>query len=47
MYAGPPELIRTGVKLGGGLTVSVAVFDPLKVAVTVTEVDDVTELEVI
>jgi hypothetical protein len=47
VYAGPPELILTGVKLGGGLTVRVAVFDPLSEAVIVTGVDEGTELEVI
>jgi len=40
-------LIRTGVNAGVGLTVKVAVFDPLSVAVTVTVVEEVTELVVI
>ena len=47
VYWGPPELIRTGVNGGAGLTVRVAVFDPLSEAVIVTAVDEVTELEVI
>jgi hypothetical protein len=44
VYAGPPQLILTGVKLGGGLTVRVAVIEPLlNVAVITTEADELTE----
>jgi len=44
VYAGPPELMRTGVKLGAGFTVRVAVFEPLlNVAVITTEADELTE----
>jgi len=48
VYAGPPELILTGVNVDTGLTVRVAaVFDPLNDAVIVTCVGEVTALEVI
>ena len=40
-------MIRTGVNVGTGLTVRVAVFDPLSEAVIVTGVDEVTDIEVI
>ena len=44
MYAGPPELIRTGVKLGAGVNVRLAVFElPLNVAVITAEADELTE----
>ena len=40
-------MIRTGVKLGFGLTVRVAVFEPLlNVAVITTEADELTERDV-
>jgi len=46
VYAGPPELIRTGLKLAAGLTIRVAVFEPLSVAVIVTETEEVTDSDV-